>query len=95
MHADSEIDRPEAVIKDKGLSPDAALEEKELREIIFRELEGFSEEERNIIILREMQGLEYEEIKEVLKMPLGSIKSKLSRAREKLRKKLVSRLGEQ
>ena len=51
--------------------------------------------ERSIVILREMQGLEYEEVSKILKIPLGSVKSKLSRAREKLKAKLMKKMGEE
>jgi len=65
----------------------------EIREIIMQELESFSKDEKNVVILRDMQGLEYDEISRALKLPLGSVKSKLSRAREKLKTRLVKRMG--
>ena len=50
---------------------------------------GLPEEYRVIIILREIEGLSYTEIEDCLKLPLGTVKSRINRAREALRKKIV------
>ena len=39
---------------------------------------------RQVIVLRDIQGMDYDEIAGVLELPLGTVKSRLSRAREKL-----------
>jgi RNA polymerase sigma-70 factor, ECF subfamily len=93
MHADDEAEKQETQIRDTAILQDEALEAGELKDIIMKELESFTDEEKGVIILREMQVMEYEEISEILKIPLGSVKSKLSRAREKLKAKLKKRLG--
>ena len=94
IHGDEEEGRQEIQITDKQMAADDLLVAKETRKMIMDELDGFDAESRNVIILRDMQGLEYDEISEVLKMPLGSVKSKLNRAREKLKEKLLKKPGD-
>jgi len=57
-------------------------------------MENFEPAERSVVILRDIEGIDYDEISRILKIPLGSVKSKLSRAREKLKQKLVRKMGE-
>ena len=90
---DKEEGRQEIQLEDGSMAADELLEAKETRKIIMDALDGFDAESRNVIILRDMQGLEYDEISEVLRMPLGSVKSKLSRGREKLKEKLLKKSG--
>ena len=47
------------------------------------------EEARNIIILREFQGLSYEELADVLDLEPGTVKSRLNRAKQKLKEILL------
>lgn len=49
---------------------------------IFQEME---EEKRAILILRDVQGFRYDEIADILNIPIGSVKSKISRARERFK----------
>ena len=60
------------------------LEEKERKAMLREGLLHLPEEERALIILRDMQGLPYDEIASLLSLPLGTVKSRLSRARQKL-----------
>ena len=93
IHADSETEKTEIVVVDSNLTPDREMEATETRELILSELESFPKEEKNLVILRDLQGLEYGEISKVLRIPLGSVKSKLSRARDKIKKKLLRKIG--
>ena len=86
--ATSEIE----AVADKSRRADEELELRELKEIVLKELESFDEIERTLIILLDMEGLSVEEISEVLKMPVGSVKSKSARTRRKLAKKVQHRL---
>ena len=45
--------------------------------------------DRAVIVMREIQELPYREIAEVMRMPLGTVKARLHRARERLRERLI------
>jgi len=57
--------------------------------VLLRALAGLSEIDRTVVVLREVQGLAYEEIASSLGVPLGTLKARLHRARERLRAQLV------
>ena len=61
--------------------PDEWLEKKERAEKVQRALRLLNEEHRTILILREYEEMSYETIAELLKVPLGTIRSRLHRAR--------------
>jgi RNA polymerase sigma-70 factor (ECF subfamily) len=95
IHGDDGQDYQGYDVPDKARLQDEELEAGEVNRMVMLELESFPKLERSIVILREMQGLEYEEVSKILKIPLGSVKSKLSRAREKLKLKLMKKMGEE
>jgi RNA polymerase sigma-70 factor, ECF subfamily len=64
------------------------LEQRETTDILLSELARMSETEKEILILRDLQGLSYEEISTTLDLPLGTVKSKLNRARLALKNRL-------
>lgn len=70
-----------------SLEPPAAgrVERGELCSIVLRALGTLEPEMRAVLILRDMQDLEYNQIGEVLGVPIGTVKSRLFRAREALR----------
>jgi RNA polymerase sigma-70 factor (ECF subfamily) len=74
--------------QDTAPSPLAQLEAQEKEKLIQQALEALPEEGRTIIILRDLEGLSYEEIGRITGLNLGTVKSKLSRARLKLREQL-------
>jgi RNA polymerase sigma-70 factor (ECF subfamily) len=91
----SEVDEGDAVIeRQHGAAPDAAklTESGELGQAIRKALEGMLPQDRAVIVMREVQGLPYNEIAEALGLPLGTLKARLHRARDRLRTKL-SRAG--
>ena len=72
-------------IEDKAPGPENILENKEEHEYILKCLKGLSGEQREILVLRDMQGFTYDEIAEILDFPIGTVKSKISRARQKFK----------
>ncbi len=69
-------------------------EERDAKEIVALGLQALPEKFRSAIILKDIDGMSYEEIAEVLKCELGTVKSRLSRARSMLRKILTPLLEE-
>jgi RNA polymerase sigma-70 factor, ECF subfamily len=71
-----------------GCSPDQVLKQKELASRIWVALEALPFDQRSIIVLREIDGLSYEEIAFSMGVAIGTVKSRLARARESLRAQL-------
>jgi RNA polymerase sigma-70 factor (ECF subfamily) len=69
-------------------SPDRALRRKELASRIWQSLDRLPFDQRTAIILREIDGLSYDEIAFSLGVAIGTVKSRLTRAREALRAQL-------
>ncbi|MDI3535244.1 MAG: hypothetical protein PWQ82_1609 [Thermosediminibacterales bacterium] len=67
------------------------IEDKELELNIRKALQKLSTQHRNIIVLRDVQGFSYEEIAKILKVPVGTVKSRIHAARLALREKLQNR----
>ena len=76
-------------------SPDSRPDESYLRkiekEVVRRSIEELPSAAREIIVLRDIEGLSYTEIAEMLGLTEGTLKSKLFRARERLRKIILSK----
>jgi RNA polymerase sigma-70 factor (ECF subfamily) len=66
-------------------APDEALARKEQGQILHRAIEKLPFDQRTILLLKEIEGLSYEEISNTLDLPLGTVKSRLARARKSLR----------
>lgn len=69
--------------------PLQALEEKEFRGLVRVALGSLSEEHRAVLVLREIEGYSYEEVSRMLGCSLGTVKSRLSRAREAMKRKMT------
>jgi len=65
------------------------LEEKEYRGLVRAALGELSEEHRAVLVLREIEGYSYEEVSQMLGCSLGTVKSRLSRAREAMRRRIT------
>ena len=74
----SPLGGPEASVRHEVTSTDARLD-------LQRLLDRLSPDQRQVIVLRELQGLSYEEMADVLKVPRGTVESRLHRARAALR----------
>jgi RNA polymerase sigma-70 factor (ECF subfamily) len=73
-------------------APEASLEQREDVELVHAALAELSTEYRTILVLREIDGCRYEEIAEILDLPVGTVRSRLFRARMALRDELSPRL---
>lgn len=82
---------PAERIVDPGPGPAASLEHQELRLAVWRALGELSEAQREILVLRDYQDLTYEEIARVLGVPMGTVMSRLHRARKALAGRLTSK----
>ena len=71
-------------IADESQSPEQLLERGLTRDAVRRGLKSLSPEYRQILLLREIQGLSYEEIAEALTLEVGTVKSRIFRARKRL-----------
>lgn len=77
----------QAMLKD-GDTPEGVLLTDEIRGVVERALEQLPEDLRTAIVLRELEGLSYEEIAEAMDCPVGTVRSRIFRAREAIDKKL-------
>jgi RNA polymerase sigma-70 factor, ECF subfamily len=77
---------------DEGKSPLQNVYDEELRTRVETELKALAEPYRTTVILRDIEELSYEEIAEVMQTSLGTVKSRLVRGREALRKRLERHL---
>lgn len=76
-------------------TPDAVLASKEIAQIIQAALAALPEELRQAITLREIEGLSYEEISEAMNCPIGTVRSRIFRAREAISLKVKPLLENQ
>ncbi|HEV2970399.1 MAG TPA: sigma-70 family RNA polymerase sigma factor [Pirellulales bacterium] len=74
------------------LDPPAMAIRKADREMVQRAVEELPIEYREVIVLRELDGMSYKEVAEIVGVPLGTVMSRLSRARKRLEQSLGQRL---
>ena len=74
----------ELPVPDDRFSPEHLLDRKLTREAVQHALEHLSDEARQILLLREIRGLSYEEIAATLSLDIGTVKSRIFRARKRL-----------
>jgi len=89
---DEEIESP-VWLADHSPSPEQAVEQSELDSAVQHCLNGLTPEFRAVVALIDIEGLDYQEVAAATGKPLGTIKSRLARARMKLRE-CLQRFGE-
>ena len=88
MPTDEEDDSQPDIPDDRFL-PERELERQELRQAVADGLKQLSDEHRQVLVMREVNGLSYQEIADVLDLEAGTVKSRIARARNSLRKILL------
>lgn len=69
-------------------TPEGALLSEEIRETVNQAIEGLPADLRTAIMLRELEGMTYEEIAVAMECPVGTVRSRIFRAREAIDKRL-------
>ncbi len=77
-------------LEDHKPTPDIIAERNETREAIKEAILQLPEHHRTMIIMRDIQGLSYDDIAKILQTPEGTVKSRINRARQALKKLLVN-----
>jgi RNA polymerase sigma-70 factor, ECF subfamily len=78
----------------KNANPGTQMERRERETHVQRCITSLDNEYKEVLVLRDIQGFSYEEIKNILKIPDGTIKSRLSRARNALKDCLTKVIGD-
>lgn len=87
-------DEPDERLVAQDIStPETELQSKQVAMAVNQVVEALPEELRTAITLREMEGLSYEEIAELMGCPIGTVRSRIFRAREAIATKLRPMLG--
>jgi RNA polymerase sigma-70 factor (ECF subfamily) len=71
-------------IPDEGPAPDSGVQRRETHDAVHLALQKLSPELRESVILRDLQDMDYREIATVLKVPEGTVKSRINRGRAEL-----------
>jgi len=78
------------VLRDAKPGPAEALEKKEMQERVQLALNKLAPEDATVILLRDLQDVPYDEVARVLAIPVGTVKSRLHRARQALKTLLAT-----
>ncbi len=88
------MSREEALGLDDVATPENILAKDEVQHTVFETIENLPDDLRTALTLREFDGLSYEEIAEVMECPVGTVRSRIFRAREAVSEKLRALSGE-
>ena len=90
------LEQQRQVVEDDGdvgvLGPEDLLLQKASRRALVQALEDLPVEFREALVLRELEGLSYKEMAEVTQLPIGTVMSRLARARKRLRRCLPEQM---
>jgi RNA polymerase sigma-70 factor (ECF subfamily) len=85
LYAGDEDDEYELPLPDDAPTPEERYETKEKIEYLKKAIDSLPDDHREIIVMRDINGLQYEEIARALEINIGTVKSRISRARDKLK----------
>lgn len=71
-------------LADESDLPEDALDKKELQDVIQRCIQALPEDFRAVVLLVDVNGLDYKETSQVARVPIGTVRSRLARARQRL-----------
>ena len=83
-----DADEPQLQVADTAPTPELALEQKETIRLVRQAIANLSDEHKKVIVLRDLSGLPYEEIAAIEQCSVGTVKSRINRARQNLKKLL-------
>lgn len=82
-----------AEIEDTAPTPEQKAEQGELKELVAKALNKLGDEHKTVVVLRDIQGFSYDEIARILGCSEGTVKSRISRGRAKLKSVLEKDFG--
>ena len=89
IDVDGEFQGDTVVLRDVS-GPENAMAKDQLEHVIFMAIDELPEELKVALTLREFEGFSYEEIAEVMECPVGTVRSRIFRAREAIEKKITA-----
>jgi len=93
LSLDKEIETDDGTVSleigDERLNPSVVVERNEVGHVVQEAISALPDANRIVIVLRDIQGLSYEEISQVIKEPIGTVKSRINRGRGQLKKILM------
>lgn len=88
-YMDTNEGEQEIEYEDESQNVDEIVERNINKEVLIKAIKNLNEDYRSLIVLRDVKGFSYWEISDMLDIKLGTVKSKLSRAREALKHELI------
>ena len=86
---EGEFQESSGILSD-NLSPENSLATDQLEAVVYKAIDDLAEDLKVAVTLREFEGLSYEEIAEVMECPVGTVRSRIFRAREAIEKKIAA-----
>jgi RNA polymerase sigma-70 factor (ECF subfamily) len=94
VQADTAANRLSAYLTSREkLDPADLAQDREIRQILLQTLERLDEDHRAVLVLRDIEGMNYHQIAQILEVELGTVKSRISRARANLKELLETVLA--
>jgi RNA polymerase sigma-70 factor (ECF subfamily) len=85
LYVEDEAPEPDSVLASQSEHPESYAQRMELQAAIVQCLQELSDDQRTVTVLSDIEGFSYDEIAEIVGVALGTVKSRLSRARSSLR----------